>query len=139
MEEVWKDVVGYEGLYKVSNFGKVTQNKRIIKIKGGHKTEINAKIKTHINIYGYEVISLALNGKQKLFQVHRLVASAFLGNPLFLPTVNHVDENKTNNIVSNLEWCTHQYNSLHGTGRQRKTDTYKNNLENRKKVPSCPI
>ena len=102
MEEIWKDIKGYEGLYQVSNLGRVKSLKfgkeRIL--KPGRK-----KI-------GYLIVLLYdNNGICKWFRIHRLVAEAFIPNPNNLPEVNHKDEDKSNNRVSNLEWCTRQYNN----------------------------
>ena len=105
MEEIWKDVVGYEGLYEVSNLGRVRRDGKILK---------PTKIKN-----GYLYVGLHKNGIQKTVRVHRLVASAFIPNPQNLPCVNHKDEDKTNNAVDNLEWCTSQYNANYGTRNER--------------------
>lgn len=101
--EVWKDIDGFEGLYQVSNYGRV---KNI-------KTE---KVLTNVLHHsGYVMVGLPKNKRVKCFNVHRLVAKAFLPNPQNLPCVNHKDENKQNNFVENLEWCTQQYNNTYGT------------------------
>lgn len=99
MEEVWKDIEGYEGLYQVSNLGRVKNvNKNIIK----KSTELSR---------GYLRIGLNKHGKTKKFYPHRLVAQAFIPNPKNKPCVNHKDCNPKNNCVDNLEWCTHKYNN----------------------------
>lgn len=108
-KEYWKPVVGYEGHYQVSNFGRVKS------IKFG-KGRI---LKPTTNLYGYLFVKLCKDGKVKPFTVHRLVAEAFLPNPDNLPQVNHKDENKQNNIVSNLEWCSAQYNNTYDTRIER--------------------
>lgn len=95
MEEIWKPVVGYEGLYEVSNLGSV-RGKRI-------KTP-------QINNRGYLTVLLYKNGNGARKTVHRIVATAFIENPLGLNEINHIDENKLNNFVGNLEWCNHQSN-----------------------------
>lgn len=102
-KEIWKDVVGYEGLYEVSNFGKVKSAKRC-----GSKGEILATSMSS----GYYRVNLS-NGKCKKFLVHRLVAKSFLENPNGLPQINHKDLCKTNNILSNLEWCSRSENMRH--------------------------
>ena len=109
IKEYWKPVVGYEGLYMVSNWGRVKS------IKFG-KERI---LKPGTNNYGYLLVKLCKDGKVKAFTVHRLVAEAFLPNPHNYPCVNHKDENKQNNVVSNLEWCTHEYNNTYGTRIER--------------------
>ena len=109
IKEYWKPVVGYEGLYMVSNWGRVKS------IKFG-KERI---LKPGTNNYGYLLVMLCKDGKIKGFTVHRLVAEAFLPNPHNYPCVNHKDENKQNNNVSNLEWCSAQYNNTYGTRIER--------------------
>ena len=111
MEEIWKDVVGYEGLYKVSNTGKIysIKNDRIL------KQQI---------VRGYCKATLCRDGKQKQIGVHRVVAMAFIPNPNNLPQVNHIDENQLNNHVENLEWCDCKYNINFGTAIQRRRENY---------------
>lgn len=110
--EEWRDVIGYEGLYQVSNFGRVRSlHKRgggcLVKAKGGI-------IKPYV-VRGYATVSLRKEGSYKHFQLHRIVATAFIPNPNELPQVNHIDEVKTNNHVNNLEWCTRSYNINYGS------------------------
>ena len=107
-KEYWKPVVGYEGLYEVSNWGRVKS------IKFGKEIILKQKIKG-----GYYYVCLYKNGIVKTYLVHRLVAQAFLPNPDNLPQVNHKDENKTNNSVDNLEWCDAKYNRNYGTINER--------------------
>ena len=115
--EVWKDAVGYEGLYKVSNKGNVYSVERIssqgVKIGGQTLKPSNN------NRGGYPRLDLRRNGIRKNESVHRLVAEVFIPNPNNYPEVNHKDENKTNNNVSNLEWCTRKYNNNHGTRTEK--------------------
>lgn len=107
-QETWKDVKGYEGLYKISNTGLVLSlhyykgNRQQI-LKGGSDKD------------GYLQVVLCKNGKHKVFKIHRLVASHFIDNPDNLPQINHKDENKQNNYADNLEWCTNKYNNNYGT------------------------
>ena len=110
MEEIWKDKKDYEGHYQVSNLGRVKS------IKFGKEIIL----KQHINIKGgYYYVCLLKNGKHKNYYVHRLVAEAFLPITDNLPQVNHKDENKLNNSVDNLEWCTNEYNHNYGTINER--------------------
>ena len=103
MEEVWKDIEGYEGLYQVSNFGNV----RSLNWRNTGKAK-NLFLKEHKR--GYYHVELKNDEGRKAFLVHRLVASAFIENPNNYPNINHKDENKRNNSVENLEWCTCSYN-----------------------------
>ena len=114
--ETWKDVVGYEGLYEVSNKGDVYSVERISSqgIKIGGQT-----LKPSYGRGGYLKVGLCKNGTMETKRVHRLVAEAFISNPNGLPQVNHRDEVKVNNNVENLEWCTSKYNSNHGTRTER--------------------
>ena len=108
----WRDIKGYEGKYQVSNLGEI----RSLDYKHTGKTRI---LKPATDRYGYKTIGLCKNGKQKKFFIHRLVAEAFLLNPNGLLEVNHKDEDKANNIYSNLEWCTNEYNINYGTRNKR--------------------
>ena len=124
MQEIWKDVVGYEGLYQVSNLGRIKtfERKRFKKIENSFlmkKTGREIIMKTSKNCGGYETVCLHRNGEIKQFKVHRLVAMAFIPNPNNLPQINHKDENKANNSVENLEWCTERYNNSYGTRKER--------------------
>ena len=124
MEEIWKDVEGYEGLYQVSNFGNVKSVKRIIKKANNAYLSVKERLlKYTTNHKGYKMVSLSKNGKQKSCTVHRLVAKAFIPNPKDLPQVNHKDENKLNNYVNNLEWCDNKYNCNYGTSIRRALKT----------------
>lgn len=107
MIEKYVDIPNYEGLYKVSNLGSV------------YSYKTRKVIKQHIKHNGYKQICLYKNGKKQQKLVHRLVAEAFIPNPENKPTVNHVDEDKTNNMVSNLEWATMKEQNNHGTRLER--------------------
>lgn len=115
MEE-WKDIGGYEGLYQVSKYGRIISLPR----KCGFSYTEKKFLKIRINKCGYRYVVLYKNNKPKNLLVHRLVAEAFIPNPNNLPCVNHKDEDKTNNRVENLEWCTQKYNVNYGTGLQRR-------------------
>ena len=119
MEEIWKDVVGYEGYYQVSNLGRVRSLDRIA--SNGRK--IKGKIlSTKVNTPPYYPrVSLSVNGKMKLVQVHRLVAQAFVYNPdpEHKTQVGHKDESRTNNRADNLEWVTPKENSNMPLHRER--------------------
>jgi hypothetical protein len=111
VDEVWKDIKGYEKRYQVSNLGNV---RKIWKTK---ITICNPSCDSN----GYKQIVLTKNGKRKSYKVHRLVAMEFIPNPNNDKEINHKDENKQNNFVENLEWCTHLYNSNYGTRNYRCT------------------
>ena len=120
-EETWRDIKGYEGLYQVSNLGRVKSLGRTVPSKGGSKQYRKERIlKQAANRGGYLLVSLCKGcGKQKTHKVHRLVCEAFHKNPKNKPCVNHIDENKANNVASNLEWCTAKENCKHGTRSAR--------------------
>lgn len=102
MNEIWKDIKDYPN-YQVSNLGKVKN------------TKTNKILKPFSPIGEYLKVSLSKNGKAKHYFIHRLVAETFIPNPNNYPCVNHKDENPSNNCVSNLEWCSYQYNNNYGT------------------------
>lgn len=116
--EIWKDIEGYEGLYQVSTHGRVRSL--------GNGKYNNSKVrllKPSINTWGYLQVCLCKNGKTKKYLVHRLVAEAFLPNWFDDPQVNHIDEDKTNNHIDNLEWCDCKYNINYGTHNERMTES----------------
>lgn len=119
MEEIWKDITDYEGLYQVSNLGRIKSFRESTKF--GKQKELI--LKPSLINSGYEVVSLYKGKRKRKFQVHRLVASEFLDNPDNLPCVNHKDENKLNNCVDNLEWCSYLYNNNYGTAKIRSIYT----------------
>lgn len=106
MEEIWKDIKGYEGLYQVSNCGRV----KSLRNRSNHKEEIIMKQSI---VMGYSVISLCKESISKMYKIHRLVANAFIKNPNGKPQVNHKDGNKQNNNAENLEWVTAKENTIH--------------------------
>lgn len=107
--EIFVPVKGYEGLYEVSNTGKVRS------VKGGRRRGVELKQQSYVSgtNRGYSIVSLVKEGKAMTATVHRLVASAFISNPENKPCVNHKDNNKSNNRVENLEWATYSENELH--------------------------
>ena len=117
MEEIWKDVKGFEGLYSISNFGKVKSMERFVKNgKDKQRLQKEHEVKTYINWNrnGYVYCNLYKDNKAYPKKVHRLIAEAFILNPDNLPQVNHKDGNKQNNCVDNLEWVTDVQNKKHG-------------------------
>lgn len=125
MDEVWKDIECYEGYYQISNLGNVRSLDRYIPVRNSiGRRFIKGRIvpqqkRIARGEEGYCTVSLSKFGKNTLFLVHRLVAKAFIPNPNNFPDVNHKDEDKHNNHVSNLEWCTTKYNNTYGTARER--------------------
>ena len=125
MEEIWKDVEGYEGIYQVSNLGRVKSLARLIEPSNGKRPYwiYECIMSQYKESTGYMNVKLSKNGRHKSAFVHRLVAQAFHPNPDNLREVNHKDENKTNNRVDNLEWCSTSYNVQYGTSMQRRKKT----------------
>lgn len=114
MAEIWKDIKGYEGLYMVSNEGRVKSLRPGSRIRSEDGT-----LYPTINDIGYVIVTLYNGKNRKKHTVHRLVAEAFIENPENKQIINHKDENKTNNRAENLEWCDYRYNNNYGTARQR--------------------
>lgn len=108
-KEEWEDIKGYEGIYKISNLGKVKSLERVTKIPNSYRKEKEKILKASVRS-GYYVVNLRKNNIRKSYQIHRLVAQAFIPNPENKSYVNHIDFNKKNNNVSNLEWCTQKEN-----------------------------
>lgn len=126
---IWKPIDGYEGLYEVSSDGRVRSLYRYKK-----------ELKPNIGRGGYYYIQLWNKGKGKCVSIHRLVAEAFCDNPKRKPFVNHIDENKLNNNIENLEWVTHKENCNHGTAiarRVKNTDFSKRRVNNKNQIKSC--
>ncbi len=120
MEEEWRDIVGYEGLYQVSNIGRI----KSLNYKRTGKEEI-LKLIPHNN--GYKQVMLSKNGNKKTYYIHRLVAEAFIPNPLGLPEVNHIIddfEHRSDNRVENLEWCTRDYNNNYGNHNKKLSENH---------------
>ena len=111
IEEEFRAVKGYEGLYEVSNYGRVRS------LKNG-KERI---LKGAINCDGYLYVDLCKNSRHLKYYIHRLVAIAAIPNPYGLPQVNHINEDKQSNVVTNLEWCDAKYNVNYGTATQRRS------------------
>jgi hypothetical protein len=103
MQEIWKEVHGYEGIYEVSNIGNI-RSLKFNKIKD---------IRPGLNTSGYFIVALCKNNNQITKKLHRLIAKSFIDNPENKPCINHKDGNKINNNISNLEWCTFSENNQH--------------------------
>ena len=119
LNEIWKPIKGYEGLYEVSNFGRIRSLDRWCSNGRGKQLKKGKILKPQKNRYGYLYINLYKNGIMKHITIHKLVAEVFLPNPNNLPCVNHKDECKSNNVVNNLEWCSYSYNINFGTRNKR--------------------
>lgn len=125
-KEIWKDIPGYEGYYQISTFGNVKSIDRTVKQvcgKNPSKYQYNhyksVLLKPFYRKDGYIEVSLCKNKKYKKYLIHRLMGITFLENKYNYPEINHKDENKQNNNLSNLEWCTSKYNTNYGTKIQR--------------------
>jgi len=121
MQEIWKDIKGYEGFYQISNFGRVASLTRIVKVgEKRQKIQLGRILSQQISGNGYYYLSLCKNGINKTERPHRLVGLYFLKKIEGKNQINHKDGNKLNNISTNLEWCSASENMKHA---------YKNNLE----------
>lgn len=122
--ESWKDIPDYNGLYQVSNFGRAKRLSRITSRKGFPARLPETILKLKVQTNGYLSIGLTLDKNRKTFNVHRLVAIAFIDNSDRQAVVNHIDGNKQNNHVSNLEWCSYSENSQHAKSEGLKKDVF---------------
>ena len=125
IEEVWRDVVGFEGVYKVSSLGNVAR------VRNGSLRQLKKCPAGGKHNCDYLYVSLTHRDKVRFSSVHRLVAEAFIPNPEMLPQVNHKDEDKFNNCAENLEWCTASYNNRYGTKIARGVDAMKKSKSRR--------
>lgn len=122
MTEIWKDAIGFEGLYQVSNTGRVRSLDRVVRGCHGSVQNIKGSEKSvGPNKHGYAIVMLYKNNIYKNFSVHRLVATHFIKNPYCYKQINPIDGNKLNNNYTNLEWCSSSYNSIHALSIGLKT------------------
>ncbi len=129
MQEIWKDIEDFEGQYQVSNLGNIRSQPN----KANHFKTVH-NIGQYNNSHGYMIVSLFKNKLQKSYQVHRLVAQAFIPNPNNYSQVNHIDGNKLNNCVNNLEWCTAKQNMQHAKQNGLRADFSGNNNPRIRKI-----
>lgn len=127
--EIWKDVKGYEGLYKISNYGRVKSIKRKVKNKNGFRIVDEKILKPIINNKGYYIYGLSKQGKINILLLHRLIGEHFIENKNNYPCINHIDGNKLNNKISNLEWCTYEHNIKEAFRLNLNVYTYHTNFK----------
>ena len=121
-KEIWKPVVGLEDRYMISSLGMVKSLAYDIVDSIGrhvHRKEKLMKVKV-CSSTGYPQVNLWVGEKNKPFSIHRLTAEAFIPNPNNYPCVNHIDEDRSNSVLGNLEWCTYGYNTTYGSARERR-------------------
>ena len=131
-EESWKDIEGYEGLYQISNLGRVKSLSRDIQMNGYIKRSKMTYLRFSRLPYGYLTVALSKRSIKKQFYIHRLVALYFVDNPNKYNEVNHIDEDKENNSYLNLEWCTRKQNMNHGSVMKR-INAHPNTIASKKK------
>lgn len=139
MKEIFKDIEGFEGLYQISSMGRV----KSLNYKGTGKEKI---MKPQKKKNGYYFIGLRKRGSKKYcYHIHRLVGLMFIPNPNNYPCINHKDEQKQNNHIENLEWCTHKYNCNYGTHNEKLSKALKGKkptqeqIDKMSKAHSIPI
>lgn len=111
--EIWKDIAGYEGLYQASNYGRIRSLPRYVNGRGVGMHRTGGRTLKGIKLGDYLGVQLSKENEVKKTYIHRLIASTFIPNPKHLPEINHIDGNKHNNAVPNLEWVTHSQNGIH--------------------------
>lgn len=123
IKEVWKDINEYEGIYQISNLGRVKSLPRQFISGNGRVHNSDEIIMSYILRNGYPMVLLSKNGVKKSKSIHRLVAKMFVPNPNNYPIVNHKDQSRDNNVVDNLEWCTYKYNVNYGNAIDRRSES----------------
>ena len=113
MQEIWKDIKDFEGFYQVSNLGNVRSLDRIVRCNTGYANIKGKLLKPILHKKGYYKVDLSKEGKSKRYFIHRLVALTFLENKENKEQINHIDGNKKNNCINNLEFCTNYENYIH--------------------------
>lgn len=131
MEEIWRDIPDFKGYYQASNLGRirsVTRKARVKILHNDFRTIKERIISPATTKDGYLKVSLSKNHKRYYFKVHRLIAITFIPNPNNYPVINHKDENKQNNCVDNLEWCSIKYNCNYGSRNKKISNTLSNSF-----------
>lgn len=133
MESIWKDICGFEGLYSVSTKGEVRSHDKTVPRGKNGTLFIKGRIMKQ-NLAGpkgkqYRCVHLYKDGRRYCMKVHKIVANTFIQNPYNLPCINHKDEDKLNNCVENLEWCTYSYNNTYNGVNVRNSEKQLNNPE----------
>ena len=127
-EEIWKDIPGYEGLYQASSLGRIKSCQKVLRYRNGKIVHRNERMMVLTKGFGqYLTVGLSKNDVKKLYNVHYLIAITFIDNPNNLPCLNHKDEDKFNNSVENLEWCSYSYNTKYNNNMRKKIDTRNSN------------
>lgn len=126
--EIWKEIPGYEGYFEVSNLGNFrSKDREVFSRWGGTRNYPGKMLKTELMQDGYSRIVLMKDAIRKRYMCHRVVAETFLPNPEGKPYINHIDGNRSNNCVNNLEWCTQSENEQHSIsvlGKSMKNKTF---------------
>lgn len=141
LEEIWKDIPGYDQYYQISNLGRLRSKERIVRNNKGKMLRPSKLLKPQENSRGYLRFEFKVDGKIEKFFIHRLVAMVFVLNPENKPHVNHIDSNPKNNRADNLEWVTHYENMHHAIGKGRfdahfkKTGDILSNYNKDKQIP----
>lgn len=139
MKEIWKDIKGYEGYYQISNLGRVKGLKRKVNSSNGEREIKETILNFTDNGNGYKIIGLCRYDKRINFYIHRLVADAFVDNPYNEKEINHIDYDKSNNRVDNLQWCNRKENIMHSLKNRpmfsnTKTNTNEKYISKRKRT-----
>lgn len=135
-KEIWKDVVGYEGFYQISSLGRVKSMERLVVDSIGRKIPIHERM---MKIFvdkrsGYPFVSLSKDGGNEKICIHTLIANAFIPNPESLPCVNHIDQDRGNSVLENLEWCTYSYNNTYGEANAKRKESLRKTLTGKHKL-----
>lgn len=135
-KELWKSIEGYDGLYEISTLGRVKRLSRISTDSMGRVMLYKEKLMA-VQISkstGYPYVCLTKDGVSKAYNIHTLIAKAFIPNPDNLPCVNHIDENRSNSVLSNLEWCSYSYNNSYGSANKKRKLSLRDTLIGRHKI-----